>query len=100
MKNTFLITLFESLLSKLSWCFVAFKFYYWFILSIWLDAPEITYINVIGVTLVLYAFLPKNFVINRTISQDEEMTFRLSLITYPWVILSVGYIFHSLFYLG
>lgn len=97
MKNSFLTSLFETLISKLSWSFVAYKFYYWFITSIFEDTPKLSYVDVIGIILTFYAFMPKSFIINKVDSKDEEITFRKSLILYPWVILFIGYLIYSLF---
>lgn len=92
MKNNLFISWFHIVIDKLSWGVVAHKFYYWFLISILPNMPRLTYLNVLGLMLLLYAFLPKNLIINHFASEDEIMSIRIGLIFNPWIILLIGYV--------
>jgi hypothetical protein len=92
MKNNLFISWFEIIIEKLSWAVVAHNFYYWFLIPILPNVPQLTYFNVLGLMLLLYAFLPKNLIINNFASEDEIMSVRVSLIFNPWIVLSIGYV--------
>jgi hypothetical protein len=90
MKNI-LLTWFEILLQKLCWGFVAFKFYYWFFKLIVTDAPNLSYLNVLGIMFVIFAFSPQVVVMN-IIPSEEEVNYRFTLLLQPLLVLFFGYL--------
>lgn len=78
--------------SYMSWGYVAFKFWYWFLVPIFPQVPPITYWMAVGLTFFLMLFKNHN---SETIIKDEykdksSSTVVMSLLT-PWLTLLMGY---------
>lgn len=86
--------------STLSWGWVCFKFWSWFIVPIFISGfpnfPEITFIEACGMMLFINLF--KNFG-GSTIKKEyrDESSGWTSLIITPWLVLLVGWLFTVIF---
>jgi hypothetical protein len=84
------------LYSTLSWSFVTYKFYGWFLLSAIEGLPNLQYLSFIGINLFLMALFSKKATPDidekflKPNSKKETKVFNFIL---PWILLAIGYVF-------
>jgi hypothetical protein len=79
--------------SAMSWGFVLYKFWYWFLLPVFPNLPHITFLLAIG--LMMFVDLFKTHA--ATAIKDEfrdKNTEIISNIIAPWIVFVVGYFVH------
>lgn len=78
------------LYQSLSWGFVLFKFWYWFVTPVFITLPHITYTQAVGLMLVIMLFRnhsSKPTIKKQYIEQDNSKWIGwLS----PWIVLLIG----------
>lgn len=80
-----------------SWGFVVSKFYAWFILTIYPDAPEFTILQFVGIMFFLGAILPKLYVKDiKKEYRDNEYDWIVILLA-PWLTLICGWLVHLVY---
>ena len=77
-----------------SWGFVLFKFWYWFLLPVFITLPHIEYYQAIG--LLLFISLSKSSSKADTMKKefkDSEKSISAAIVTFlaPWIVLCTGY---------
>lgn len=72
--------------SAFSWGFVFYKFYYWFLLTVFTTLPHINYYEAVG--LMLFVGLFKNHFSKE--NKEDEVNWGLFL-CYPWISLILGW---------
>ena len=78
----------------LTWGFVVYKFYYWFLLSLIPEAPLITFAQAIMISLLLSLF--KNHSTGPNIKKEYREDSGMSqMFLATWVTLLLGWIIHS-----
>lgn len=91
------ILIFFLFYGTLAYGFVLYKFWYWFILPIFITLPHINYFQSVGIFLFLFAVGHSGgLVYNKEFKKkyvDEELALFIKLST-PWLILLIGYIIH------
>ena len=74
-----------------SWGFVVYKFWSWFLMPIFPELIEITYLQAIGVIFVISLFKANGqFMKKEYIDETSAYT---SLFLSPWLLLILGYVF-------
>lgn len=89
------IALFIILLlyNTLSWGFVFFKFYYWFILPIFITLPHITFIGAVGLMVFCAVFRNHNInTLKEEYYKDNKNQRILTSFMAPWLLVGVGYV--------
>lgn len=82
-----------SLYFTLSWAYVCFKFWYWFILPVFTDLPHCTFIQCIGLMFFIGLFKQHTMKENK----DDEVNWP-GVILLPWISLLIGAAFYSFMY--
>lgn len=85
------------LYGSLSWGFVVSKFYVWFVLPLYPDAPQFTLMQFVGLMFFLSALLPKVYVGKVKKEYREDNNDALMLLLAPWISFVLGWAIH-LFY--
>jgi hypothetical protein len=83
------------LYDTLAWGLVLFKFWGWFVLPVFVTLPILTFVQALGLMLVIGMF--KNHKINSIKKQyrDDKMS---NVYWYmPWITLGLGYVTYALF---
>lgn len=80
------------LYSSLSWGFVLFKFWSWFVLPVFGMLPEITWWQAVGLMFVIQLFQARPAVAKET---DNTSNFVNVLLT-PWLLLVIAWVIGSL----
>jgi hypothetical protein len=90
-----LFVLFIILYSGLAWGFVMYKFYYWFVIPSIVVAPELTYIQCIGIYLFARIFTHQGptRALKEEYLKDSNFEAVINGFLYPWVALFVGWVF-------
>jgi hypothetical protein len=88
---------FLVLYSGFAWGFVCYHFWYWFLLPIFPNLPQVTFLQCVGLLFFISLFKNNSSVQIKKEFQDNPSTF-LTLILAPWMALLVGYFFRSLIY--
>lgn len=81
------------LYSSFSWGLVLYKFWYWFLLPVFPDLPEITYILAVGLMLFIGLFHNQT----HTVIKEEyrKQGWEVSGIFFaPWITLIIGWFLH------
>lgn len=78
-----------------SWGYVLFKFWFWFLLPVFVTLPSITFYQAVG--LMLFIGLFKNHVTTKKIKKeymDQENKTSDQVIPFllPWLVLGIGYL--------
>ena len=81
--------------SSLSWGWVMFKFYTWFLLPVFVTLPEITYSYAIG--LVLFTTLLKYQHVDTIKDEYKDNNKIFVSLAYPWITLLFGWIIYKWF---
>ena len=84
-----------TIYSSLSWGFVMFKFYGWFLLPIFINLPEITYTQAVG--LALFSTLLHSHYSDSIKDDYISKTKQWASFITPWLVLLMGYIIYSWF---
>lgn len=75
--------------SVLSWALVTYKFWYWFLIPVFPELPEITYTLAIGLTFFIGLFISiQPLIKNEFLDNSNKWVFLL----YPWITLLIGYL--------
>lgn len=88
----------EKAYSVFSWGFVLFKFWYWFLIPVFITAPQVSYLQAVGLMFILTFFKS----VSRTdlVIKDEYIDKKKKKITgfivylLPWISLGLGYLFN------
>jgi hypothetical protein len=95
----FLLTLIAFIITIPSWGFVFYKFYSWFILPVFTQAPVITFSQAIGLS--IFAMLLKRSKGKKVYRENDSFagkTQKVIVLTLaPWVFLSFGWIAKVIF---
>lgn len=78
------------LYSTLSWGYVCFKFWYWFILPVFTELPHCTFWQCVG--LMFFISLFRNQGAKKSDSNKQDINWGLLIIS-PWLTLLVAYLF-------
>lgn len=84
------------LYSTAVWGLVLFKFWSWFVLPIFPALPEITFVQAIGLMLVIGLFRSQHINSVKKEYKDGAMETTLSLIN-PWMTLFFGWLAYNIF---
>lgn len=80
--------------SSFAWGYVVSKFYVWFILPIYPEAPQFTIMQFVGIMFFLGAILPKFY------AKDVKKEYRENehewavMVLAPWITLICGWVIH------
>ena len=91
--GVFMLMLFYS---AFSWGVVTYNFWYWFLIPLFPEAPEITFTLAVGVHMLLALFKNHN---NETIKEkykDKAMGWAVYMLS-PWLTLLAGLIIYHIF---
>lgn len=82
----------------LSWAFVLWKFYYWFVLPVFATLPEITFIHALGLMLFIELFHNHNpnLIKEEYLKGSKERV--MAALLPPWGTFVVGWMIHSMFF--
>lgn len=82
----------------ISWGFVCFKFWVWFILPIFPMLPILTFLQCVGLMFFISLFKPQYSVKDK---KDEVVKVKdiLSSLILPWIVLCIAWIIKTLFLL-
>ena len=87
-----LILMGATIYGSLSWGFVLYKFWYWFILPVFVTLPLITFWQAVGIFFVIGLFnVP---IPNETKDEYLDKTKSYGNILIPWVTLLMGWFMH------
>ena len=75
--------------SALSWGFVLYKFWYWFLLPVFTTAPAITFIQAVGLMMVIGLFHNQVLPIIKK-EYSEVKIQQIMAILAPWIVVAVG----------
>ncbi len=91
-----ILVILASCYGAFSWGLIFWKFWYWFLLPVFPQVPEITFLQAVGLMFVVDLF--KNQVHQQIKAEykDDKSTGLLSLI-YPWLTLGIGWLFKIVF---
>lgn len=82
--------------STLSWGFVLYRFWYWFLLPVFPDMPHVTLLTTIGLAFLVGAFVRHQEPHKETTKAENKTTIMNWLIA-PWISLFFGWIIHLLY---
>ena len=85
----FIIIIYDAL----SWGLVTMKFWFWFLLPVFPELPELTFPLAVGLAFFISLF--KNHM--TTTSKNDIIDNLTTLIVTPWIVLVVGWIIYMLF---
>ena len=78
------------LYKSFSWGFVLYKFWYWFLLPVFTELPEINFYEAVGLMLFLSLF--KN---NKVTENENEKINWKQVFLLPWLTLLIGLLIHN-----
>lgn len=81
----------------LSWGFVMYKFWYWFLLPVFPSLPQINFVQAMGLALFISLFHTLQNQVIKKEYKDETAESILVLLA-PWVTLLLGMIVHAIIY--
>lgn len=87
----FVLALFYN---ALSWGFVVSKFYLWFILSIYPQAPQISLLHFVGIAFFLGAIMPKYYSTKVKDEYEDKKNQWIGNVLNPWLTLICGYLIY------
>ena len=79
-----------------SWGFVCFKFWYWFILPIFVTLPVLSLYSCIGLMFFISLFKNHNLISPKQENEDKYTNLTVNLLS-PWLILFSGWLIKTLF---
>lgn len=77
-----------------SWGFVLFKFWYWFLLPVFVGLPQIDYLSAVGIMLFIGLFkhhATKVSIKDEFLKEEEKLNIRIVNFLSPWIVLAVGF---------
>ena len=82
--------------NALSWGVVMYFFYPWFVLPVFVDLPELLFVQAVGLSLFISLFRKhsEEHVKSEYIDGNTKMW---SFFTVPWILLFMGWLIHLLF---
>lgn len=87
-----LLVIFYGTLTK---AFVAYKFYYWFVIPYLTGLPNFNYVWFIGIILFLSSIMPSHQ--GKSVKkeyQEDDSNYMIGWLISPWVLLSLGWVIH------
>jgi hypothetical protein len=78
--------------NSLSWGFVCYKFYGWFVLPIFTQLPSIAFWQAVGLMFFISLFHNHSSIALKKEFEDSSQTITLAVIS-PWVLFIIGYFF-------
>ena len=82
--------------STFAWGLVTYKFWYWFILPIFPDLPEVTFLQCIGMYMFISLFHGLHINAMKKEYKDENAE-RWAAVIAPIVVLMIGWLVHAIF---
>lgn len=79
-----------------SWGFVFYKFYNWFILPVFTNLPQITFISAVGIS-IFTSMLNRNNQIKIDKTEEIEYTKAFLSIALPFLVLGLGWLTYVIF---
>lgn len=92
-----LMALISVIYMTFSWGFVAWKFWYWFLMPIFPMLPAITFVQAMGVMLVISLFRGSQAQIIRDDYVNTRLSTTLSIIS-PWFVFIIGWLVKIIFF--
>lgn len=80
-----------------SWGFVLFKFWYWFLLPVFVELPQIDYLSAVGIMLFIGLFknhATKVSIKDEFLEKEEKLNTRIVNFLSPWITLAIGFLIH------
>lgn len=75
-----------------SWGFVLYKFWYWFLMDVFPDLPEITIMQAVGLKLFAGILVTlRNPELKEELYNEDKISRTVSLAVLPWISLIFGY---------
>ena len=85
--------------SSLSWGFVLHKFYYWFLLPVFPELPQINFWQAVGLYFIVGLFHNHNSKsLKEELYEKDKYSRAAALLFTPWLMLIIGWFIHSLFF--
>ena len=78
--------------STLTSSLVLYKFWYWFLLPVFPEMPEITYSAAVGLS--LFTVVLKTVYTSDLADEYKDQTVKYHVLIYPWLVLLIGWIAH------
>jgi len=88
---SFIICLF-ALYTSISWGFVAYKTYYWFILPLSTVLPQLTLFQMVGIVIFVSILTNKKSTTKYKNLEEEKTEKFLNFILAPWLVLLMSYV--------
>lgn len=93
----FLLFLFvlQIIYATFSWGVTLFYFWYWFLLPVFPDLPQITFLHAVGLMLFIYLFKNKNLdlpIKDEYLKLEEKKNIKIVSYLGPWITLLMGWL--------
>jgi hypothetical protein len=85
------------LYNSFSWGLVVYKFWYWFTLPVFVELPEITYLQAVGLMFFIGLFQKQTLSVIKKEYRDVSTESTITLIS-PWTMLLMGWVIYKIFF--